>query len=51
MSPFMNKVARLARSPQGRELTGRAMTMARDPRTRQRIVEARSRLASRGRAR
>jgi hypothetical protein len=49
MSPSMlNRVAQLARSPQGRRLADQAMRKARDPKTRRQIEQVRSRLGQRG---
>jgi hypothetical protein len=48
MPSLIDRVTRLARSPQGRNLMNKAERMARDPRTKRRIVEARERLARRG---
>ena len=45
MAGLMSKVARFARSPQGRKLTERAKQMARDPKTRRKIEELRGRTA------
>ena len=49
MPSLLGKVARLARSPQGRELTGKAMRFARDPETRRKIQGYRQRLGTRRR--
>jgi hypothetical protein len=46
---FLQKVRKLAAGPEGRRLTQEAKRLARDPRTRARIDEARRRLAHRGR--
>jgi hypothetical protein len=43
----MSKISRFARSPQGRELTQKAKTMAKDPRTRAKIEEFRRKRATR----
>ncbi len=49
MSPsLLNRVAQLARSPQGRRLAGQATRAARDPRTRRQIEQVRARLMQRG---
>lgn len=48
MPSLMDRVTRLARSPQGRDLVNKAERIARDPRTKRRITEARERLARRG---
>jgi hypothetical protein len=48
MPSLIDRVTRLARSPQGRDLANKAQRIARDPRTRRRITEARERLARRG---
>jgi hypothetical protein len=48
MSPsLLNRVAKLARSPQGRRLADQAVRAARDPKTRRQIEQVRSRLVSR----
>lgn len=49
MAGLMGKLSQLARSPKGRELAERAQRYARDPETRRKIAEARSRLAQRRR--
>jgi hypothetical protein len=41
----MNRISRFARSPQGRRLTSRAMTMAKHPKTRAKIQQFRQRRA------
>ncbi|MDP9400632.1 MAG: hypothetical protein M3P39_06735 [Actinomycetota bacterium] len=46
---IVTRLARLASSPQGRQLAQRAMQAAKDPKTRQQIDEVRRRVASRGR--
>ena len=43
MAGLMSKVARFARSPQGRKLTDRAKQMAQDPKNRRKIDELRGR--------
>ena len=43
MAGLMSKVARFARSPQGRKPADRARQMAQDPKNRQKIQELRSR--------
>jgi hypothetical protein len=48
MPSLIDRVTRLARSPQGRDLVNKAQRFARDPRTKRRIAEARERLARRG---
>jgi hypothetical protein len=45
MAGLMSKVARFARSPQGRKMTERAKQIARDPKTRRKIDEFRGRTA------
>ncbi len=45
--PIFSKVARFARSPQGRRLAAQAMQRAKDPKTRKQIDDARRRLAAR----
>lgn len=45
---LISKVARFARSPQGRRLTEQAVRKARDPKTRAQIQSARAKLAQRG---
>ena len=46
---FMQQIAKLARSPEGRRLADEAKRLARDPQTRRRIDEARRRVMGRGR--
>ena len=41
---LISKVARFARSPQGRRLTQQAVRMANDPKTKRQIQSARTRL-------
>ena len=49
MSPsLLNRVAQLARSPQGRRMADQAVRAARDPKTRRQIEQVRSRLMARG---
>ncbi len=43
---LITNLARLARSPQGRRLTRQAMAVAKDPKTRQKIADARRNLAT-----
>jgi hypothetical protein len=43
----MSRIAKFARSPQGRKLAGQAKKWASDPKNRQKIDDARRRLASR----
>ena len=45
MAGLMNKVARFARSPQGRKLAERAKQMAQDPNNRRKIEELRGRVS------
>ena len=45
---MINRVARFARSPQGRRAAAAAMTYAQSPKGRARIEQARQRLAKRG---
>ena len=45
---LMNRVARFARSPQGRRAAAAAMAYASSPKGRARIEQARRRLANRG---
>jgi hypothetical protein len=47
MGSLMGRITQLTRSRQGRELMERAQRAARDPATRQRINDARSRLGKR----
>lgn len=51
MSPLVNSLARLARSPQGQKLARQAMRMANDPKNRQKIEEVRRNLAQKRRPR
>jgi len=49
MSPsFLNRVAQIARSPQGRRIADQAVRRARDPKTRRQIEQVRARLVDRG---
>jgi hypothetical protein len=43
----MSRISRFARSPQGRQLTQKAVQMAKDPATRAKIQDARRRYARR----
>ena len=43
MASLMNRLSRFARSPQGRRLTSKATTMAKDPKTRAKIQQLRKR--------
>ncbi len=43
---LISSVARFARSPQGKRLTRQAMTVAKDPKTRQKIADVRRNLAT-----
>jgi hypothetical protein len=45
MASLMGRISQLARSRQGRQMIDRAQRAARDPATRQRITEARQKLA------
>ena len=47
---LISKVARFARSPQGRRLTQQAVRGARDPKTKRQIQSARAKLVQRGRS-
>jgi len=47
MASLMGKISQLARSRQGKEMVERAQRAARDPETRRKITEARSKLAKR----
>ena len=47
MASLMNRITRLARSPQGKQMMDRAQRMARDPETRRKIMEARGRVGKR----
>jgi hypothetical protein len=44
---MLNRLGRFARSPQGKRLMNQAQRLARDPRTRRRIADARARLSRR----
>ncbi|HEY4099040.1 MAG TPA: hypothetical protein VGM33_26170 [Baekduia sp.] len=46
---FLEQVTKIARGPQGRRVADEAKRLAKDPRTKARIEEARRRLAHRGR--
>jgi len=48
---LLNKIARFARSPQGRQLADRAASYARSPHGRRQIEQARARLTKRSRVR
>jgi hypothetical protein len=49
MSPsLVNRVAKFARSPQGRRLAEQAVRAARDPKTKRQIEHVRERLVQRG---
>ncbi|MBA3299319.1 MAG: hypothetical protein H0U24_04475 [Thermoleophilaceae bacterium] len=48
-SSLMGKISQFARSGQGRRLAERAQGVARDPATRQKITDARQKLAARRR--
>lgn len=47
MPGLINRIGSFAHSPQGKRLMQRAQRMARDPKTRRRIAEARARLGRR----
>ena len=49
MAGMLGKLSQLARSPKGRELTQKAQRYAKDPETRRKIADARSKLASKRR--
>ncbi|MEA2479146.1 MAG: hypothetical protein QOJ07_1068 [Thermoleophilaceae bacterium] len=49
MAGMIGRVARFARSPQGQKLTRKAMEIAKDPATRQKIEGYRRKLADRRR--
>ena len=49
MPSLMNRIQKFAKSEQGRKLTEDAKRMARDPKTRARIDEARKKLSKRDR--
>jgi hypothetical protein len=44
MASLVDRITRLARSPQGRRLADRAQQLARDPSTRRKIEDLRGRL-------
>jgi hypothetical protein len=46
---LISKVAKFARSPQGRRLADQAVRAARDPKTKRQIQSARAKLQQRGR--
>ena len=48
MAGLMSKVARFARSPQGRKLAQRAKQASADPRNRQKIEQLRGRIFRKG---
>jgi hypothetical protein len=45
MASIISRLSRFARSPQGRQLTRKAMEMAKDPATRAKIQDAQRRYA------
>ena len=45
---LINKVAKFAKTPQGRKLTDSAMRAAKDPKTKRQIASLRGRLQKRG---
>jgi hypothetical protein len=47
MAGLMNKIARFARSPQGRQMADKAKRMASDPKNRQKIEQYRRKFANR----
>jgi hypothetical protein len=47
---MLNKIAKFARSPQGRRLADQAVRAARDPKTKRQIQQVRTKLATRGKA-
>jgi hypothetical protein len=47
MPTILDKVTRLARTPQGKRAMDKAQRLARDPKTKRRITEARERLGRR----
>ena len=49
MAGFMNKVAKFARSPQGRKMADQAKRYASDPKNRQKIDQYRKKFANRSR--
>lgn len=46
--PLFKSIARFASSPQGRKAMARAQEMAKDPKTRRQIADAREKLMARG---
>ena len=48
---LMSKLARFARSPQGRKMTKQAMDYAKSPEGKRKIAQVRKQLAARGRPR
>jgi hypothetical protein len=48
MAGIASKLAQLARSPQGRKLMSEAQRLAKDPKTRAKIDDARAKIMSRG---
>jgi hypothetical protein len=49
MPGFMQRLSKLARSPQGKRAMSEAQRLAKDPKTRKQIDDVRRRLAARGR--
>ena len=48
MAGMIGKLSQFARSPKGRELAQKAQRAAKDPETRRKIADARSRLGKKG---
>jgi len=48
MASLLTSLAKFARSPQGRKAMAKAQQMAKDPKTRQQIADAREKLVARG---
>ncbi len=48
MASLFTSLAKFARSPQGRKAMAKAQQMAKDPKTRQQIADARAKLVARG---
>jgi len=48
MASLFSSLSKFARSPAGRKAMTKAQTMAKDPKTRQQIADARAKLVARG---
>jgi hypothetical protein len=48
MASLISSLSKFARSPAGRRALSKAQTLAKDPKTRQQVMDARAKLAARG---